>query len=55
MIRRTLVSRLKRLEDLIAPEQKVTIHNINFVDADGTVVETMQIVHGRRQSDLAVK
>jgi hypothetical protein len=49
MIRRTLLTRLKRIEDLVVPDQKVIIHNINFVDETGVVVETLQIVHGGKQ------
>jgi hypothetical protein len=49
MIRRTLLTRLKRIEDRIEPDQKVIIHNIDFVDETGAVVKTMRIVHGGKQ------
>jgi hypothetical protein len=49
MIRHTLLTRLKRIENLIELEQRVIIHNINFVDETGAVVETMTIVHGGKQ------
>jgi len=46
MIRRSLFTRLKRMEERFRPAAEPSIHVIHFVDADGTVVDKLVIQHG---------